>query len=393
MTSASEPIPDDLAASMAPPTSKGNVVVQRLHFTRDGSEHFYRAVKRRVSEYMTSHGLTRYGGLRLATKAVIFGATSLGFYILTVAGGLPDAQALLTAILFGLSALFFAINIGHEAAHDTLSQNRTVNRVVQFLAFAPIGADAPLWRLRHVKSHHVSPNVEGFDVDAAENGFVRLSPLQKLHWYNRYQHLYAPLIYWMVDLHSIFFHDLRYFLSGRMENIRFERRATDVVTFAAQKVVFILILFVIPYLAMERPWSHILLGALVVTFFNSVVFVYMLIGTHHCEETAYPVADPSEQVPHGWAYHQLATSMDWSPLSPTANFLAGGTNAHAAHHLFPNISHVHYMPITRIIQDEAARHDMPYNQSKLFPMLASHFRHLRMLGRMPNPTRDRQLAV
>lgn len=351
-----------------------------LRFHRDRSNAFYRAARARFRDYLAETGRSRFGGARLAAKGVVLGALAVGFYAATLAEPGPTWVTLLTAVAFGLCALLFGISIGHEAAHETASRRRWVNRALQFVAFAPLGADATLWRLRHVKSHHVSPNVSGYDVDVGENGVVRLSPHQKLHWYNRYQHLYAPFVFWLVDLHSVFFMDLVYVLTGRMANVAVPRSRGVMAAFAAQKAAFVSILFLLPWWAMDRPWWHILLGALAVTFVNSVVFVSMLIGTHHFEDAEYPDAEHGA-VGNGWAYHQLATSMDWSPLSRVANFVAGGANAHAAHHLFPNVSHVHYIPITRIIQQEAARHGMPYNDCSLPRMIASHLRHLRRLGR------------
>jgi linoleoyl-CoA desaturase len=152
-------------------------------------------------------------------------------------------------------------------------------------------------------------------------------------------------------------------------------------TFVANKITYLAIMFIILLALIDLPVSKILLGAILVTCVESLIFVYLLIGTHHCEEVDYPNPDDKGRVKKGWAHHQLATSMDWSPLSPLACFTAGGANAHAAHHLFPNFSHVHYIPITGITQEEAERHGMPYHQTTLPKMLASHFRHLHKLGR------------
>jgi linoleoyl-CoA desaturase len=66
-----------------------------------------------------------------------------------------------------------------------------------------------------------------------------------------------------------------------------------------------------------------------------------------------------------------------------AHFLSGGVNAHASHHLFPNICHTHYPAITRIIEDTATAHNYPYNKVSLFGMVRSHFRFLYQLGRRP----------
>jgi hypothetical protein len=140
-------------------------------------------------------------------------------------------------------------------------------------------------------------------------------------------------------------------------------------------------MFVITVAVIDMPFWQILLGAIIVTFMEPMIFVHLLIGAHHCEEVDYPNPDAKGRVKNGWAHHQLATSTDCSPLSPLACVIAGGAIAQAAHHLLPNVSHVHYIPITGIIQVEAERHGMPYHQTTLPKMLGSHFRHLHTLGR------------
>jgi linoleoyl-CoA desaturase len=132
---------------------------------------------------------------------------------------------------------------------------------------------------------------------------------------------------------------------------------------------------------MDRPWWHILIGALVMTFVMSALFITLLIGTHFSEETEFPTVDAEGRLPHSWAYHALVTSLDWNPTSKLANFMVGGANAHAAHHLFPAMAHVHYVPLTKIIRRTAAEFGLPYNQTTLLQMVASHFRFLKRMGR------------
>jgi linoleoyl-CoA desaturase len=81
----------------------------------------------------------------------------------------------------------------------------------------------------------------------------------------------------------------------------------------------------------------------------------------------------------------MVTSLDWSPYSAIATFVAGGANAHAAHHLFPNVSHAHYGAITRIIAETAVEFGVPHNVSTLPRMVRSHFRFLRRMARMQGP--------
>lgn len=375
-------VTDVPSVHLVPSKRIGRDGVHHLQFPQDESDVFFRTVKARVAKVLRERKVDRFGRIPILLKAVVFGGATISFYTIAVFGNLSTLATLSYAVLFGISALLFAINVGHDAAHETIVPSRTVNRLLQFIAFAPLGADAALWRLRHVKSHHISPNVSGFDVDVGENGIIRLSPHQNRYWFNRWQAWYAPFVFWLVDLHSVLFYDFKYLLEGRMANVeQLPRGPMYVGTFILQKLLFFTIMFFIPLAVMERPWWQIALGALVVTFVNSLVFVYLLIGTHHCEETAYPEADAKSRMMHGWAHHQLATSMDWSPLNPAANFIMGGANAHAAHHLFPNVSHVHYSTITRIIQEEAKRCGMPYHQSTLPHLIISHIRHLNTLGK------------
>ena len=164
-----------------------------------------------------------------------------------------------------------------------------------------------------------------------------------------------------------------------MLNIRHPRH--EYAVFVLSKLGYLAVVFVIPFTVMDRPWWHILIGALVMTSVISVIFVTLLIGTHFSEETAFPQVQANGRIPHSWATHAMVTSHDWNPTSRLAYFFAGGANAHAAHHLFPTVAHIHYVPITKIIARTAEEFGMPYNRTSLPKMVASHFRFLRKMGR------------
>jgi linoleoyl-CoA desaturase len=134
-------------------------------------------------------------------------------------------------------------------------------------------------------------------------------------------------------------------------------------------------------MALTMPWWQVMIGGLLMSFVASTVFVLLLIGTHFSNETEFPEVDAAGCIPHDWAEHALVTSLDWSPTSRLANFIAGGANAHAAHHLFPTVCHVHYISITRIIKETAAEFGIRYNETTLPRMVVSHLRFLKRLGR------------
>jgi linoleoyl-CoA desaturase len=354
----------------------------RARFRKDRSDEFFADVKRRTHAYFRSTGKSRYDDGRIAVKGLLFAGLAGAFYYLALFAGLSPLGSFAAGLGFGLSALFLALNVGHDGAHNTLTRSRAVNLTLQTLIFTLVGADAYLWRLRHVKSHHVFPNVNDCDIDIDDYWWMRLSPNQPHLPHHRFQHVYALVVFWLVNVHTTFYQDAVYLFKrdlANMRNIRHPWYAYPL--FVASKAGYFGIWLAVPIMVLPYPWWWVALAWPAISFVMSVVFIALLIGTHFAEETVFPSVDRSGEIPHGWAYHALATSLDWSPDSPLANFLSGGANAHAAHHLFPNVAHVHYPAITRIIAEEAARHGMPYNRTNLRGMLASHFRFLRRMGR------------
>ncbi len=369
----------------APPEGK------KIKFRQGNHAGFYRELKRRVNAHFEATGTTRFADRRLWRKAALYAAVTVLSYALILSNQFGAWELLLLANVFGIGALMLGINVAHDAAHDSLSPSTRVNRIVQILIFTLLGANAYLWRLRHVKSHHTFPNVNGCDIDIDHNVFLRLSPNHRRRWYHRFQHLYAPVIFWLVDVHTVFYQDFVYLFKRRLANmVDIRHPAHEYAVFVACKAAYVMIVAGVPMLVLDLPWWQVLLGAATMSFVASVAFVTLLIGTHFAEETQFPHFDRDGYIGHDWAEHALVTSVDWNPESRLALFIAGGANCHAAHHLFPTICHIHYIPISRIVEQTAAEFGLRYNRTTLPRLVRSHFRFLRAMARAPGrPTRRR----
>ncbi len=354
----------------------------KIRFRQGNHADFYRTLKQRVFRYFETTGRNRFADRRVAAKAALYGAVAVVSYALILTDDLGPWTMLALANAFGVATLLLAINVGHDAAHDALLPQRWLNRLIQSAIYAVIGSNPYLWRLRHVKSHHTFPNVNGCDIDIDYNAFLRLSPNQPRRSNHRYQHLYAPLLFWLVGLHSVFIQDAIYLFKRRLANLTDIRHPPyEIALFFVYKLVYLAIVFVVPVLTLSLPWWQVLIGTLSMSFVASTVFIMLLIGTHFAEETAFPKVDAEGFIPHDWAEHAMITSLDWNPESRLANFIAGGANAHAAHHLFPTVCHVHYRDITEIIKRTAAEFGLRHNVTTLPRMIASHLRFLRQMGR------------
>jgi linoleoyl-CoA desaturase len=60
----------------------------------------------------------------------------------------------------------------------------------------------------------------------------------------------------------------------------------------------------------------------------------------------------------------------------------GGLNFQVEHHLFPNICHVHYKKLSKIVKATAAEYGLPYHsEPTFFSAIKSHFKMLYLLGK------------
>lgn len=357
-----------------------------IRFDTSASNAFYRTVKQRVQCYFDASGKNRYADGRIIVKSIVFIVVIAVAYSVLLWNPFSSAWMLLAvALVYGVTTLLLAINVGHDAVHHALTPSKSFNRFVSIGVFSLLGVDGELWKLRHIKAHHVHPNVKDCDSAITRNPLLRLSPHQEWVPRYRFQHVYAPLVYAVLSFHSIFRQDFLYLFNRKqlasIGPVRYS--SSQYAAFVASKSVYLSITLAIPLVVIDLPWWQTLFGYLIMTSVVSSVFVFLLIGTHFCDETEFFEADDDGALPHNFAYHSMVTSCDWSPHSSIAQFLLGGTNSHATHHLLPNICHTHYRALAPIIEQTAAEYGVPYNVLTLREMIISHFRFLKRLGEPP----------
>ena len=106
-----------------------------------------------------------------------------------------------------------------------------------------------------------------------------------------------------------------------------------------------------------------------------------VLGVSHVSDFVYhPKPDESGRLRMSWPKLQMLTSIDYNSGSLFCNWTLGGFNAHALHHLLPDVCHIHYLDILPIFREVARKHDIPYMEMSYVEALASHFRQLRKMG-------------
>ncbi len=355
--------------------------IRRFRFADGAHDAFSRELRHLASPILADQNFLKRCRRLLYAKATGWAALLCVSYGALLSAPASGWACLTLAGIAAFAALMLAISAGHDAAHGAFLAAPRANRVVTVATFALLGVDGNLWQRRHNGSHHAFPNVSGCDVDIDQNPVVRLSPHHRRRPWQRWQHVYAPLAYALVQLHSIVVGDAIYLFRRRVANIVSDRPSrADIAIFVLTKAIYALVALGLPMAMLERPWWQVTCGWLAVSMLTSLVFVTLLIGTHFVEASTHPSVAADGTIAGSWAHHQLATSLDWHPESWLANALTGGANAHAAHHLFPRLPHVYYVTLTPIIREVARRYAVPYNQNSFARMVVSHFRFLRSLA-------------
>ena len=367
--------------------------MQKIKFNTGSSSAFFNSLDKEVKHHVFSTGIYRRAKRSLWVKMFFYFLLHLGSYLLLFFQPYSQESSLIFNYIFvGLSGLLLAFNVSHDACHDTFSKNKNINYWLYHLSFNMQGTNAYLWKIRHTSSHHVFPNVDGCDADIDDNPILRLSPQHPLRQHQRYQYIYAFFVYSVYTLHWFLIKDVMYLFKKRIANISNKGyAATEILLFIFWKLAYLFILIGLPLLK-GYTWAQVLPAFLIMHVIDSLVFIHLLIATHLCMETQFPKTGEDGFLPYDYYTHQLATSLDYAPHSKIYNFILGGFNAHAAHHLYPKLPHTVYPEISELIANKAKEFNIRYNRLSLLQAIRSHYQYLRMMGTSSREVNDQSLS-
>ena len=102
---------------------------------------------------------------------------------------------------------------------------------------------------------------------------------------------------------------------------------------------------------------------------------------HVVEGTDFPTPCDEGNIEESWAIHQMNTTANFARKSFLARFLCGGLNFQIEHHLFPNVCHIHYPELSKIVKATADKYGVNYIESETFSgAIKSHFKMLKKFG-------------
>ncbi len=284
--------------------------------------------------------------------------------------------------LMGVGIAGIGVNIMHDANHGSFSKHKFINNTVR-LVMNMLGGDATIWRFQHNVLHHAFTNIHEADEDIIGPPMLRFSPHDKKRKMHRFQFVYAWFLYSLMTLVKVAYTDYKRAVKYRKIGLIRTRKEFIIrlVKISMGKSMYLAYILVLPLLfAPVAPWL-VIVGFLVMHVVTGVILSIIFQTAHVMPTTHFPAPDEDGQIEDNWAVHQMRTTTNFSPKSPIFSWFIGGLNYQVEHHLFANISHIHYRHISKIVASTALEFGIPYLcQPSFAKALKNHGKMLYQLG-------------
>lgn len=350
---------------------------------------FIAELRKEVKDYFEQNKIQRFGNANLIIQAVFMLTLYLGPLVIMSTGLITSVPLVLLGwFVVGLGMAGLGMDTMHDANHSSFSKSAGVNKWLGYSLYL-LGGYPPNWRFQHNNLHHGFTNIDGQDEDIAPPSFLRFSPHQPLKKAHKYQYIYAWFFYSLMTVSWITTKDFKrlakYKKMGAILTNKndYKQMLREIII---SKIGYYLVFLALPMVFIPVAWYWVLLGFVIMHLVCGFILGIVFQAAHVVPSSEYPMPDENGVMDNSWAVHQLYTTCDFAPKSRVLSWFIGGLNYQIEHHLFPNISHVHYKRISAIVQKIAKKHDLPYHSNRTFlSAIRMHAKMLKSLGEMPVP--------
>jgi linoleoyl-CoA desaturase len=348
---------------------------------------FFTTLTQRVNEHFKSTGTSRQANTEMKIKTVFMFALYLTPFILMLTGVVQSPLGMLAmCMVMGVGVAGIGLSVMHDANHGSYSNKSWLNNALGY-SLNIVGGNAFNWKVQHNVLHHTYTNIHDVDEDISPRGVLRMTPHGEWKAIHKFQHMYAWFFYGLMTLVWVFVKDfvrlVRYQRDGMVKKQRADIR-TEWIVLIATKVLYFVYILVIPMLVLDITWGQWLIGFLVMHYIAGFILAVIFQPAHVIDGTEYPLPDDGGNMENSWAIHQLLTTTNFANKSTWFSWYVGGLNFQVEHHLFPNVCHVHYRKISKIVENTAIEFGIPYKSEPTFwDALVGHTKMLKELGCRP----------
>lgn len=355
-----------------------------VKFVQKSTSEFFKTLRKRVNEHFSQNEIPKTGNYKMAIKTTFMLSLYFVPYFLILSEWPAPWVMLLLCVLMGWGMAGIGFSVMHDANHGSYSRYKWLNKLMGY-SITLLGGSVFNWKMQHNYLHHTYTNVYEIDEDIHDKPILRLSPYGKLKKIHRYQSWYAMLLYSLATIGWITKKDFaqlfNYNKTGLIEKSG-HKPSLELIKLIGEKLFYYLYILVVPLLVLSIPWWQVVLGFIVMHLVSGVVITtvfqlaHVVDGPHHYK----PPEDGN--IENSWAIHQLFTTANFGTKSRIMSWFVGGLNFQIEHHLFPNICHIHYKSISKIVKKTAKEYNLPYYEfPNFFAAFVSHLKVLHRLGR------------
>lgn len=358
--------------------------IPTIKFAKNHNEEFYKVLRQRVNDYFKSNNISRYANANMVIKTVFMLALYFVPFVLILTFAESWLLIALLWILMGFGMAGIGLSVMHDANHGAYSRVEWVNKLVGNVMLFLGGSDVN-WRIQHNVLHHTYTNITGMDEDIDPGIVMRFSPHEKRRFMHRFQHIYAWFFYGLMTMLWFISKDykqaIRYKKLGLMstQKISFGQHMAKLIF---GKIFYAIVTIGLPLLLSPASWWFTILGFIMMQFVAGLTLAMIFQPAHVVPTSDFPIPDESGNINADWAVNQLYNTANFAPGARLFSWYVGGLNYQVEHHLFPNVCHIHYRKISKIVKETAAEYNLPYHSYKTFyRALAEHTKLLKRLGR------------
>lgn len=354
-----------------------------VKYSKELNHQFAQELKQKVGACLAELGRGKQANLAMIFKSVWAVLFYYSVYALILSGMVQNLYALfLLWAMLGIGQAFVGMGVMHDVLHNAYTNSKWVKALME-IPIHSIGIVSGIWKMEHNQVHHTHTNVEQLDQDIHPMLIFRFSPHQPRRWFHRFQHLYAPFFYGFRTLTWVttkdFITAFKYHQAGKFNSSRhFIQVLLGVLL---NKAVFFALFLGVPLLVMPHPWYLVVCLLLTMLFVSGLYMATVFQLAHVVPLTHFYEANHTQQF-QTWHIHQLLTTSNFSTTNKWLTYLTGGLNHQVEHHLFPDISHVHYPLISTLVKQTAHKYGIPYHEyGSVKEALVGHFGFLKALGK------------
>lgn len=354
----------------------------KYKFSKNINKEFSKALRLNVNAYFKDNKLSRQADSGMMLKVFLVTAFYLGIFTVILFAGISNVAILfLLWMLLGAGQALIGTCVMHDVLHGSFSNKKWVNRLMQ-IPIALIGVEPSIWKIQHNVLHHTYTNIENADEDIASRYVLRLTENQPRKWFHSYQHWYVTFFYSLLTIIWMTAKDfIKLFKYYRAELVTKKQTAGIFLNIVFRRAVYYGLFLVLPIQMLDVS------AGMVVLMFVSMLVVSglslsIIFQTAHVVQDCVALQEDEELIKRNWYVHQLMTTSNYAPGNKWVTYLFGALNYQVEHHLFPNISHIHYPELSKIVQATAKEYGIPYNSKPTFgAAIKNHYQHLKSLGK------------